>query len=92
VQKDAIGTRGNLSSRVLRDITDTLGLDYGPYSTKEHLIDEGLVAVRNTIAHGQYLRPELDAFLELHAEVLGLLEVFRTQIDNAVSTGSYRAP
>jgi hypothetical protein len=81
--KDVISTASNLSSDVLKEITSILGLDFSPYSTKSKLIDEKLLKTRNEIAHGNYSLIDIDEYIELSEQVLGMLEIFRNQIENA---------
>jgi hypothetical protein len=87
--KKAIDTESNLSSTVFRDIVEKLGLDYSYYVAKEHLIDEGLVNSRNTIAHGNYLQFDLVGFEELMNEIIGIMVLFRNQIDNSAQTRGF---
>lgn len=86
-----VETGSNLSSTTLREIVATLGLDFAPFETKSKLIDERLLRSRNTIAHGEYLVLDETAVDELANEVLGMLEAFRTQVDNAVTLRTYRS-
>lgn len=81
--KDAISTASNLSSEILKEITDILGIDFSLYSTKSILIDTKLLKTRNAIAHGDYLVFDRNEYIELHIEIIGMLEIFRTQIENA---------
>ncbi len=81
--KDAISTASNLSYEILKEITDILGIDFSLYSTKSVLIDTKLLKIRNGIAHGEYLVFDRDEYIELHIEIIGMLEIFRTQIENA---------
>ncbi len=81
--KDGISTASNLSSKILKDITSILGIDFSYYSTKSVLIDTKLVNTRNEIAHGNYLLFDKSEYIELHSEVIAMLDIFSDQIENA---------
>ncbi len=81
--KNAISTASNLSSEILKEITDILGIDFSFYSTKSVLIDTKLLSTRNKIAHGNYLEFDREEYIELHKEVIEMLDIFRNQIENA---------
>lgn len=89
--KDGINTKSNLSSHIFREIIDTLGLDYSEFETKERLLDELLLSRRNNIAHGDYLLISVKVYQELNEQVIGLMELFRNQIDNAAALKHYCA-
>jgi MAE_28990/MAE_18760-like HEPN len=96
--KDIIQTGSNLSSSIFKEIVCILGLDYSFYETKQILIDEKLLAKRNNIAHGEYLQLDKQEYLELHSQIVGspqlqitgIMDHFRTQIENCAICESYR--
>lgn len=88
--KDGIRAESNLSSRVLREIVESLALDYSYYETKEKLLDEVLLRSRNSVAHGDFLSITREIYSDLHEEIVAMMEQFRTQIDNAAARRLYR--
>jgi hypothetical protein len=86
----AIHTKANLSADRLREIVLTLGLDYGPFEVKEKTVIERLREARNSIAHGRFLNVDEAEFERLYREILGMLDEYRTQIDNAAQLRRYR--
>jgi hypothetical protein len=88
--RNGVSTQANLSSRVLREICGTLGLEFSPFETKENLIDEALVESRNTIAHGEFLRIDRDRYHGLHEQVVGMMDSMKTLVENAAVLGQYR--
>lgn len=89
--KNMIDTQANLSSAVLKNITESLGLNYTSFQTKEKLIDEKLLKNRNSIAYGVYLSVDENEFIELFDQILDLMSEIRNQIDNAATLGQYKA-
>ncbi|NER99516.1 MAG: hypothetical protein F6J86_37840 [Symploca sp. SIO1B1] len=59
------------------------------YSIFSVLIDEKLLHTRNTIAHGNYLIFDREEYIELHREVINMLDLFRNQIENAAIKQEY---
>ncbi|SFG01362.1 MAE_28990/MAE_18760 family HEPN-like nuclease [Neptunomonas qingdaonensis] len=89
--KNVVETQSNLSTNVLKEIMWCLGLDYSFYESKEKLIDLMLVGRRNYVAHGEALEIESDDFVEMIDEVLGLMNIFKNQLENSCLTESYKA-
>lgn len=81
--KDGVNTKSNLSSKVLIDILDALGLATSQFSTRLNFIDTNLVNPRNHIAHGESLGMSIDDYLGLHEDVIALIETYRTEVENA---------
>ncbi len=87
--KDTISTASNLSSEIFQEIAHVLGIDFSPYSTKSVLIDTKLLKTRNEIAHGEYSVFDREEYIELHREVIIMLDLFRNQIENAAINKDY---
>ena len=51
---------------------------------------ERLLQQRHSIAHGLYLEVDADEFTTLHQQTIVMMDQFRTQIENAALTRSYR--
>jgi len=88
--KSGVNTKSNLKAGVFREIVLTLGLDYSRFSTKEKLLDEKLLNNRNRIAHGQHSMVGYEEYIELHDEMLAIMQDFYNQVDNDANLGGYR--
>ena len=88
--KNVISTGSNLSSEILKEITYILGIDFSIYSTKSRVIDTQLLKTRNEIAHGEDSVFDRAEYLEVHREILEMLDIFCTQIENAASQKKFR--
>jgi MAE_28990/MAE_18760-like HEPN len=53
------------------------------------LIDTKLLGMRNNVAHGTYLMIDREEYLELHREIIGMLDLFSNQIQNAAVSKSF---
>lgn len=92
ISEDLVRTQSNLSSVVLLEIVNRLGLpERDVFLTRANMIDEELVNRRNAIAHGRYLELGVAEYASLHVDVLAILELFTDDIRNAASSRSYLA-
>lgn len=86
----AIRTEANLSSEVFSNIACSIGIDLSKYEARFNLIDESLLRRRNYIAHGEYLDIDPEGFRSLADEIIYLLRIFKTDIENSVTLEDYK--
>ena len=91
INQDLIDTRSNLNTDVVKDICLICGVESSYFENRRTFIDLLLLKRRNAIAHGQqeYIRvDEIDNFV---ANVLNIMSVFRSLLENKVYTRAYAA-
>ena len=86
----AVNTESNLTSRVFSNIAGSLDIDTSPYETKFHLIDSSLVDRRNKVAHGEFLDIKGGDFASLVSDILSLMRLYKTDLENAASLENYK--
>ena len=86
----AINTASNLNFQVFEEVLCVLGLDKTSYLSKKALIDERLVRKRNEVAHGRYSEIEEDEYLDLHSNLIDMVDLFRNDLENAAATSAWR--
>ena len=87
----AIETNGNLKISVLTEILSVTGIESTRYLGKKAIIDD-LVNQRNLVAHGAHgegFDISLDDYITLHSNVITLVDMFRTDVENAANVTQY---
>ncbi|MET4075341.1 MAE_28990/MAE_18760 family HEPN-like nuclease [Hymenobacter sp. UYCo722] len=88
--KGIISTQSNLNSNVLEEMLNVVGIDYSQYELKANLIDSKLLANRNAIAHGEFVRVDADDFYFIYDEMLAMMRNIKDDIINSASLKKYR--
>jgi hypothetical protein len=90
ITKDAVDTRMNLTFEIFDNICVSLGIVVRPeYEGAKNTIIDPVLGFRNTVAHGKELLVSRGRYLELHAGLFDIMNLFRNDLDNAVTMKSY---
>jgi hypothetical protein len=88
---ESTNTQSNLNFDRLELILHRAGFNSKEFNLKQKLIDEKLLANRNTIAHGNYSQIGLKDFELLYEEIMSIMEKIKVHILNSVILKSYSA-
>lgn len=84
-----IKTESNPSSTVVRNIFDSIGLDFSPYETKANYIDADLLSNRHGVVHGERVYIEISDFDSTFDTITEIMEQFADQVMTAAINKSY---
>lgn len=86
-----IDTKSNLNTDVIREICLICAVDASHFESRRIFIDQLMLKRRNAIAHGQQEFIQEDEIDALVSDVLGLMQHFRTLLENKVYQKQYAA-
>lgn len=86
-----IDTKSNLNTDIIKEICLICSVDSSLFETKRIFIDQLILRRRNAIAHGQQEFIQESEIDDLVADVLALMQHFRTLLENKVYLKQYAA-
>ncbi len=87
-----ISTESNPTSKVVKNIILSIGLDFTPYETKVNYIDADLLSNRHSVVHGEKTYIEISDFDNTLKIITGIMEQFSNQIIDAACSKAYLKP
>lgn len=84
-----IKTESNPSSTVVKNIFDSIGLDFSPYETKTNYIDADLLSNRHSVVHGERVYIAISDFNSTFETITEIMEQISDQVMTAAINKSY---
>jgi hypothetical protein len=91
VHPSLIDTKSNLNTDVIKEICVICSVESSHFETKRVFLDQFLLKRRNAIAHGQQEFIQEAGMNDLVADILALMQHFRTLLENKVYQKQYAA-
>lgn len=91
VHPSLIDTKSNLNTDVIKEICVICSVDSAHFETERMFLDQFLLKRRNAIAHGQQEFIQEAGMNDLVADILSLMQHFRTLLENKVYQKQYAA-
>ena len=91
VHPSLIDTKSNLNTDVIKEICVICSVESLHFETKRVFLDQLLLKRRNAIAHGQQEFIHEAGMNDLVADILALMQHFRTLLENKVYQKQYAA-
>ena len=89
INPDLINTGFNLKFETLKDICLVCGIDMRHFAAHETFIDVILLKRRNSIAHGDEAVVGFQEIDELVGNTIGLMRIFKNELENKIYTKAY---
>ncbi len=89
ITNGVIDTKSNPTSEVLKNIFDTIGLDFTPYLTKVNYIDSDLLKNRNKAVHGERFEIHKDTFESTREHILEMMDKIAKQIMDSATNENF---
>lgn len=89
--KEMCSTESNLNYNVLQKVLYSIGIRTDVFALKKNYIDDVILGNRNAIAHGEQRETlSIEQAKEIAMEILKLLDLFKTEIDNAMDLQKWK--